>query len=115
VVSKAKATARVDQETLKRSISYTYVRGVVTFSQMYYGIYGTNSQLEKLARKYMPSGVQYRIELLDLDGGVFEVSRVKRGNASVKSMIASVVRNNSPKIRAMIAKALLKKKNNGEA
>ena len=36
VVQRAKATARVDQGTLRRSIAYTYVRGVVTFRQIYY-------------------------------------------------------------------------------
>jgi hypothetical protein len=115
VVSRAKATARVDQGTLRRSIAYTYVRGVVTFRQIYYGDYGTNSQLEKLARELMPYGVEYRIELTDFGGGTVEISRTKSGRKSIRNVVNSIVRNNSPKIRAMIAKALLKKKNNGEA
>jgi hypothetical protein len=114
VVSRAKATARVDQGTLRRSIAYTYVRGVVTFRQIYYGDYGTNSQLEKLARELMPYGVEYRIELTDFGGGTVEISRTKSGRKSIRNVVNSIVRNNSPKIRAMIAKALLKKKNNGQ-
>jgi hypothetical protein len=115
VVSRAKATARVDQGTLRRSIAYTYVRGVVTFRQIYYGDYGTNSQLEKLARELMPYGVEYKIELTDFGGGTVEISRTKSGRKSIRNVVNSIVRNNSPKIRAMIAKALLKKKNNGKA
>jgi len=115
VVSRAKATARVDQGTLRRSIAYTYVRGVVTFRQIYYGDYGTNSQLEKLARELMPYGVQYKIELTDFGGGTVEISRTKSGRKSIRNVVNSIVRNNSPKIRAMIAKALLKKKNNGKS
>ena len=51
IVDKAKATARVDQGTLKRSIAYTYVRGEVIFRQIYYGSFGDNSLLEELARQ----------------------------------------------------------------
>lgn len=114
IVQRAKATARVDQGTLKRSIAYTYVKGVVTFRQIYYGVYGDNSQLEKLARQLMPNGVEYRIELTNENGGTYTVTRTKEGRRKVSTVIANVLRNNSPNIRAMITKAIAKRKDGEE-
>ena len=51
VVRRAKGTAHVDTGALKRSISYTYVRQVVIFRELFYGQFGDNSELEKIARK----------------------------------------------------------------
>lgn len=113
IVQRAKATARVDQGTLKRSISYTISGGVVTFRQIYYGDYKDNSQLEKLARQLMPNGVEYKIELTNESGGTVEISRTKSGRKSQRSVLQNIIKNNSPKIRALIARTLLKKKNNG--
>jgi hypothetical protein len=49
VVDQTKSTARVDTGALKRSISYTYVKGLVTFRMIYYGQFGKNAELEKNA------------------------------------------------------------------
>lgn len=110
IVQKAKATARVDQGTLKRSIAYTYVRGKLTFRQIYYGDFGDNSQLEKLCNQLIPYGIAYNIELTNENGGVYEVGRTKSGRKSLRSVVRSALRNNSPKIRQMITTALANKK-----
>ena len=110
VVQRAKETARVDQGTLKRSIAYTYVKDVVTFRQIYYGQYGDNSQLEKIARDLMPNGIEYRIIFTDFGGGTVEVTRTRTGRRSQTSTLANVIKNNSPKIRALIGRVLAKKK-----
>lgn len=81
IVSKAKQTARYDQGTLFRSISYTFTRGLLIFRQIYYGQYRDNSQLEKLARELVPRGVNYKIVLTDFDRSTVEESRVKQGTA----------------------------------
>ena len=93
IVKRAKATARVDQGTLRRSIAYTYVKGLVTFRQIYYGNFGDNSQLEKLASQLMPKGVPYKIELTNLGGSSYEISRTKRGRKSVASVIRDVTKD----------------------
>jgi hypothetical protein len=102
IVQKAKATARVDQGTLKRSIAFTYVRGLVTFRQIYYGTFGDNSQLEDLAKKYMPRGVPYRIELTEFGGKTYEISRSKTGRRSQKSAVQAVNRSSSTNVKKLL-------------
>jgi hypothetical protein len=109
IVQKAKATARVDQGTLKRSIAFTYVKGVVTFRQIFYGVYGENSQLEELAKKYMPAGVPYKIELTEFGGKTVEISRSKTGRRSQKSAVAAVNRSSSSNIKRLITSITKKK------
>ncbi len=112
IVQKAKSTARVDQGTLKRSIAFTYVRGVVTFRQIFYGVYGDNSQLEELAKSYMPNGIPYKIELTEFGGKTVEISRSKTGRRSQRSAIASASRSSSSNIKRLIAS--VKKKKDGD-
>lgn len=114
VVQRAKATARVDQGTLKRSIAYTYVRGVVTFRQIYYGEYGDNSKLEEIAAQLMPYGVEYKIELTDFGGSRVEISRTKSGRRKQSTVLQTIARSGSSNIRKLISKALAKKKKNGK-
>lgn len=102
IVTKAKATARVDQGTLKRSIAQTYVKGEVIFRQIYWGQYGDNSQLEKLASQYMPYGVPYRIILTELGGGTFEKGKTKQGRTSQRKALASTTASMTKKYIAMI-------------
>ena len=112
IVTKAKATARVDQGTLKRSIAFTYIRGEVTFRQIYWGQYGDNSQLEKLANQYMPFGVPYKIVLTELGGGTFEKGKTKQGRATQKKALASTTKSMTKKYIAQILKK--RKKEDGE-
>ena len=112
IVTKAKSTARVDQGTLKRSIAFTYIRGEVTFRQIYWGQYGDNSQLEKLANQYMPFGVPYKIVLTELGGGTFEKGKTKQGRATQKKALASTTKSMTKKYIAQILKK--RKKEDGE-
>jgi len=112
IVTKAKATARVDQGTLKRSIAFTYIKGEVIFRQIYWGQYGDNSQLEKLASQFMPYGIPYRIILTELGGGTFEKGKTKQGRSSQKKSLASTTKTMTQKYIASILKK--RKKQDGE-
>jgi hypothetical protein len=109
VVRKAKSSAKVDQGTLKRSIAYTYVRGLVTFRQIFWGDFGDNSQLEDIARRMMPNGVNYKITLTRLGGGTYEAGKVKEGRVSQKNALGSIT-NTTKSIRALISRVLNGKK-----
>ena len=112
IVNKAKATARVDQGTLKRSIAFTYVRGLVTFRQIYYGTFGDNSQLEELARKYMPSGIAYKVVLTELGGDTYESGKTKQGRATQRVVKKAISRSTSKNVKRLIT--AIKKKENGK-
>lgn len=111
IVDKAKATARVDQGTLKRSIAYTYVRGEVIFRQIYYGSFGDNSLLEDLARQYMPFGVPYRVILTELGGDTYEKGKTKQGRSTQKRALTAA-KNTTSNIKKLIA--TIKKKREKE-
>jgi len=112
IVDKAKATARVDQGTLKRSIAYTYIRGLVTFRQIYWGDFGDNSQLEELARQYMPNGIAYNIVLTELGGDTYEKGKTKQGRTTQRKALTEA-KNTSKNIKALIA-SIKKKRKDGE-
>jgi len=116
VKQKAKDTAHVEQGSLKKSIAFTYKKGVVTFRQLYYGQWNENSQLEKYASEMMPNGVPYKIELTILGGDTYEVSKTKYGRKSQRKAVASAKRVSSKNIKALINKvqdAKEKKKDKG--
>lgn len=102
IVNEAKATARVDQGTLKRSISYTVDQGVYIFRQMYYGDFNDNSQLERIIRRKFPRGVPYRVSLLDLNGRVKEQTRIKTGSASQKSLLPTLTKIGTSAVTSLI-------------
>ena len=115
VVKKAKETAKVDQGTLRKSISKTILRGEIIFRQMYYGTYGDNSELEEIAKDLIPRGTAYRIELIDTDGGIFEVGKTKSGRNTVRSIAKKSARNESTNVRNLLKKAIaLRKKRDDE-
>jgi hypothetical protein len=92
VVDQTKSTARVDTGALKRSISYTYVKGLVTFRMIYYGQFGKNAELEKNASKLMPRGVEWRIIYTKFGGNTYEVGRTRQGRATQKSLLPTLSR-----------------------
>lgn len=104
IVDKAKKTAHYEQGSLKRSIAFTYYKGVVTFRQLYYGQWNENSQLEKYASQMMPNGVPYKIELTVLGGDTYETGRTKMGRKSQRVAVASAKRVSSKSIKALINK-----------
>ena len=112
VVRESKSDARVDTGALKRSIAYTYIRGLVTFRQFVYGQYGTNSKLEKNAIRLMPYGVQWRIVYTQFGGAEVEVGRTRQGRATQSSVLSNLWKSTTSKIRNLIAS---KKAKDGEA
>ena len=112
VVRESKGDARVDTGALKRSIAYTYIRGLVTFRQFVYGQYGDNSKLEKNAIRLMPYGVQWRIVYTQFGGAEVEVGRTRQGRATQSSVLSNLWKSTTSKIRNLIAS---KKAKDGEA
>jgi hypothetical protein len=92
IVDEAKRKARVDQGTLKRSISYTVTRGVYIFKEIFYGQYNGNSQLVEIVRKKFPRGIAYKIAYTNLNGREIEISNTKQGRASQKSLLPTLSR-----------------------
>lgn len=113
VVTKAKRTAHVDQGSLKKSIAFTYVKGLLTFRELYYGQWNDNSELEKLARQLVPNGVSWRIVYTKLGGDTYEVGRTKQGRATRKKTIATILRTGTTNAKNLILKARGKKKDKG--
>lgn len=85
VVNAAKSTAHVDTGALKRSISFTFVKGEIIFRQLFYGVYYQNSLLEKYAKKYIPNGQPWKIILTKFGGEIVEVGKT-RGGRSTKTV-----------------------------
>jgi len=113
IVDKAKSTAHVDQGSLRKSIAYTYSRGVVTFRELYYGQWNDNSQLEKYANNWMPNGVAWKIIYTKLGGEEYEVGKTKQGRQTQRKAVAVAVRNSTNNIKALIA-SIRRKKENGK-
>ena len=113
VVTESKGTAKVDTGALKRSIAYTYIRGLVTFRQFVYGQYGKNSMLEKNAIRLMPYGVQWRIVYTTFGGDEIEIGRTRQGRATQSSTLKSLVKSTTSRIRNLILSN--RKKKDGEA
>jgi hypothetical protein len=112
VVTLSKSSARIDTGALKRSISYSYVKGVVIFRELYYGKFGNNSMLEKNARKYIPYGTAWKIIYTTFGGKTVEVTSTVAGRRSQTSLIGNLLSTSTNKIKALIARN--KAKGNGE-
>lgn len=109
IVAASKSTARVDTGALKRSISFSYVRKVMIFRQLFYGQYGTNSKLEKNCIKLVPNGVEWKIVLTEFGGAVTEIGRTRSGRATQRNVLKSLTVGASTNIRALIARNKAKK------
>lgn len=118
IVSESKSTARVDTGALKRSISFSYVKGVMIFRELFYGQFGTNSKLEANAKRLVPSGVEWKIIYTEFGGAVVEIGRTRSGRATQRSILKSLTSGVSNNIKALIARnkaKAAKKIENGKA
>lgn len=104
VVDQTKSTARVDTGALKRSVSYTYVKGLVTFRMIYYGQFGKNAQLEKNALRLMPRGVEWRIVYTKFGGDTYEIGRTRQGRATQISLLPTLTRIGTSSLTSLIKK-----------
>lgn len=111
VIDQSKSSARVDTGALKRSMAFTYIRGVVTFRQFVYGQFGDNSKLEKNAIRLMPYGTKWRIVYTQFGGREVDSTAVRNGRASQGSVLGDLFKTTTSKIRALIAR---KKANDGK-
>ncbi len=112
VIDESKRTARVDTGALRRSMAFTYIRGVVTFREFVYGQFGDNSKLEKNAIRLMPNGTQWRIIYTQFGGKEVESTPIRKGRASQGNILGNLYKTTTSKIRALIAR---KKSKDGEA
>ena len=94
-------------------MAFTYIRGMVTFRQFVYGQYGENSMLEKNAIRLMPYGVQWRIIYTTFGGDEIEIGRTRQGRATQRSIIKSLAKSTTSRIRDLIA--ISRSKKDGEA
>lgn len=109
IVLLSKGTARVDTGALKRSISFSYVKKVMIFRELFYGQFGTNSRLEKNARKLVPNGVEWKIIYTEFGGKTVEISRTRKGRATQRTVLGGLNRGASNNIKALIARNKAKK------
>jgi hypothetical protein len=79
IVERAKSSARIDTGALRRSISFGYVNGILTFRELFYGQFGTNSELEKLATAMIPRDTPWNIQYTTFGGAVYTKTVKKSG------------------------------------
>jgi hypothetical protein len=111
VIDQSKSSARVDTGALRRSMAFTYIRGVVTFRQFIYGQFGDNSKLEKNAIRLMPNGTKWRIVYTQFGGKEVDSTAIRNGRASQRNVLGDLFTTTTSKIRALIAR---KKANDGK-
>jgi hypothetical protein len=76
IVEKSKRTAHVDTGRLRRSISYVIdLQGVITFTEVFYGQFLDNSDLEENIKSMMPAGVAWKLIYTDDNGQPYQVVR----------------------------------------
>lgn len=94
IVSKSKASSKVDTGRLKRSISFVFdLQGVPTFTEVFYGQFGDNSDLEENIKALMPNGVAWKLIYTDDNGQPFQVIRsTASGRASVTNATKATTR-----------------------
>ena len=87
IVQKSKSAAHVDTGRLKRSISYVVnLQGVITFTEVFYGQFGENSDLEENIKSMWPNGIPYNLIYTDDDGKPYQVvKRTASGRAAVET------------------------------
>ena len=87
IVRKSKSAAHVDTGRLKMTISYIINReGIFTFTEVFYGQFGENSDLEENIKSMWPNGVAYNLIYTDDDGKPYQVVRkTASGRAAVET------------------------------
>ena len=114
IVRKSKSAAHVDTGRLKRSISFVVnLQGVVTFTEVFYGQFGENSDLEENIKSMWPNGVSYNLIYTDDDGKPYQVvKRTSSGRAAVETKATKATTRKSLGINGI--KNFLKSFTNGK-
>jgi len=115
IVQKSKSSAHVDTGRLKRSISFVVnLQGVITFTEVFYGQFGDNSDLEENIKSIWPSGVAYNLIYTDDNGNPYQVvRRTSSGRAAVETKATKATTRKSLGINGI--KNFLKGFQNGKA
>lgn len=94
IVQKSKASAHVDTGRLKRSISFVVnLQGIVTFTEVFYGQFGDNSDLEENIKSMWPNGVAYNLIYVDDNGNPYQVvKKTASGRANVSTATKATTR-----------------------
>jgi hypothetical protein len=80
IVAKSKKSAHVDTGRLKRSISYVInLQGIPTFTEVFYGQFGDNSDLEENLKAMWPRDEPYNLIWVDDNGNPYQVIRKTAG------------------------------------
>ena len=111
IVQLTKSTAHVDTGALKRSISYTYVKGLVTFRMIYYGQWNNNAKLEENASKLIPYGVEWKIIYTKFGGDTYEVGKTRTGRSSTRKIIDTITKQTTSAVTSLLNRI---RGNNGE-
>jgi hypothetical protein len=87
IVEKSKNTAHIDTGRLKRSISYVInLQGVFTFTEVFYGQFGDNSDLRENIEAMWPSDTAYNLIWVDDNGNPYQVVRkTSSGRSAVET------------------------------
>lgn len=114
IVQKSKSAAHVDTGRLKRSISFVVnLQGVVTFTEVFYGQFGENSDLEENIKSMWPNGVAYNLIYTDDNGKPYQVvRRTSSGRAAVETKATKATTRKSLGINGI--KNFLKSFTNGK-
>ena len=114
IVQKSKSAAHVDTGRLKRSISFVVnLQGIVTFTEVFYGQFGENSDLEENIKSMWPNGVAYNLIYTDDDGKPYQVVRkTTSGRAAVETKATKATTRKSLGINGI--KNFLKSFTNGK-
>jgi len=87
IVKKSKGDAHVDTGRLKRSINWVIdYNGIPTFTEVFYGQFNDNSELEENIKAMMPPGVAWKLIYTDENGQPYQVVRkTASGRAAVET------------------------------
>lgn len=95
IVAASKRTAHVDTGRLKRSISYVInLQGLLTFTEVFYGQFGDNSDLEENIRANLPDGIPWQLIYTDDNGNPYQVVR---GSASGRVAVTNATKATTKK------------------
>ena len=114
IMRKSKSAAHVDTGRLKMTISYVINReGIFTFTEVFYGQFGENSDLEENIKSMWPNGVAYNLIYTDDDGKPYQVVRkTTSGRAAVETKATKATTRKSLGINGI--KNFLKSFTNGK-
>jgi hypothetical protein len=94
IVTKSKKAAHVDTGRLKRSISFVVnLQGVITFTEVFYGQFGDNSDLEENINRFWPKSEPFNLIYVDDNGNPYQVVRkTSSGRANVSTATKATTR-----------------------